>query len=87
VAVETDCRYKDRFVKYAVLTAVIMKSIIVRDVTPCSLVDVYTRFRGTNYLHLHGQIVSQAIHKQEGSCIQGELCVQKTQTRLLLCPQ
>jgi hypothetical protein len=76
VAVDTNWRYKDRIIRYKVLTAVIMKSIIIRDVTQCSLVEVYGRFGGTNYHHLHAKIVSQAIHKQEGSNIQSELCEQ-----------
>jgi hypothetical protein len=39
---------------FEVLTAVIMESAIFRDVAPCSLVGVYRRFRGINWLHLQG---------------------------------
>jgi hypothetical protein len=40
--------------KFAVLMAVPVKSTIFSDVTPCNLVEVYQRFRGTHYLHLQG---------------------------------
>jgi hypothetical protein len=43
-----------------VLTAVTMKSIAVFwDVTPCSPVGVYQRFRGMCYVQLQGRRVSQ----------------------------
>jgi hypothetical protein len=38
-----------------VLTAVIMKSTIFWDITPCSPLSVNRRFAGTYRLHLHGQ--------------------------------
>jgi hypothetical protein len=77
VAVDTNWRYKDRILRYEVHKTVNMERIIIRDVTPCSLVEVYGRFGGTKYHHLRGQIVSQAIHKQERSSIQSDLCVLK----------
>jgi hypothetical protein len=43
---------KKSYVKSEVLIAVNIKSIIFWDVTPCSLLEVYRRFRGTYYLHL-----------------------------------
>lgn len=38
-------------VRFEAVTAMTMK-IIYRDVTPCSLVDICKRFRGTKCLHL-----------------------------------
>jgi hypothetical protein len=72
VALDTDWRYthKNRITTYVVFTAVIMESIIIiRDVTPCSLVEVYGRFGGTNCHHLHGQIfrVKQTTSKKESA--------------------
>jgi hypothetical protein len=43
------------FVGFVVLTAVIMKSAIFWDITPCSPLKVNRRFRGTCRLHLQGR--------------------------------
>jgi hypothetical protein len=66
VTADSSWRYRDRIIIIVVLTSLIMNSTIIRDVTPCNLVDI-KRFGGTNYLNLHGQRFSQAIHKQEAS--------------------
>jgi hypothetical protein len=47
-------------VGFEVLTAVVMKSSIVWDITPCSPLKVNRRFGGTCCLHLHGRRISQA---------------------------
>jgi hypothetical protein len=41
-------------VEFEVLTAASMKVAIFWVVAPCSLVNVYRRFRGTCYLHQQG---------------------------------
>jgi hypothetical protein len=41
-------------VRFQVLTAASMKMTVFWDVAPCSLVDVYRRFRGTYCLHHQG---------------------------------
>jgi hypothetical protein len=43
------------FVGFEVFTAVVMKSIIFWDMTPCSLLSVNRRFGGTYRLHLQGR--------------------------------
>jgi hypothetical protein len=45
-----------------------MKSMIMWDVTPCSLIDVYGRFKGTSCLHLHGRISSETSSKHFVCC-------------------
>jgi hypothetical protein len=42
------------FVRFQVLTAASMKVTVFWDVTPCSLVEVYRRFRGACCLHHQG---------------------------------
>jgi hypothetical protein len=42
-------------VEFEVFTAVVMKSIIFWDVTPCSLLSCNRRFGGTYRLHIHGR--------------------------------
>jgi hypothetical protein len=41
------------YLGFGVLTAVVMKSLIFWDTTPCSPLKVHRRFGGTYYLHLH----------------------------------
>jgi hypothetical protein len=43
-------------VGFDVLTAVVMKSTIFWDITPCSLLSVNRRFGGTYSLHLQGAL-------------------------------
>jgi hypothetical protein len=51
-----------RLVEFEVFTAVVMKSIIFWDMTPCSPLSSTGRFGGTYRLHLQGQrIVQQTI--------------------------
>jgi hypothetical protein len=38
-----------------------MKSIVLLNVTPCNLVEIYVRFGRTYYLHLQGRRVGRAI--------------------------
>jgi hypothetical protein len=40
-------------VRFQVLTAASMKIIVFWDVAPCSLIEVYQRFRGTYCIHHH----------------------------------
>jgi hypothetical protein len=42
-----------------------MKSSVLWDMTPCSLLEVNQSFRGTCYLHLQGCRVSQARNQHE----------------------
>jgi hypothetical protein len=51
---------------FELLTAVAMKSIILWDVTPCSLVEVYMHLRGIYCFHLQCRAVSLANIQQEG---------------------
>jgi hypothetical protein len=43
------------YVGFKVLTVVVMKSTILWDITPCSLLSVNRRFRGIYRLHLQGR--------------------------------
>jgi hypothetical protein len=43
------------YVGFEVFTAVVMKSIIFWDMTPCSLLSCNRRFEGTYRLHLQGR--------------------------------
>jgi hypothetical protein len=66
------------FVGFEVLTAVVMKSTIFWDITPCSPLKFNRRFGGTYRLHLQGRRISQAINQRESkwqveSQIQGVL--------------
>jgi hypothetical protein len=47
-------RSTERFVRLEVLTAASTKMAVLRVVQPCSLVEVYRRFRGACYLHHQG---------------------------------
>jgi hypothetical protein len=46
--------YKEEDVGFEVLTAVSTKMAVFWVVAPCSLVEVYQRFRGTCFLHRRG---------------------------------
>jgi hypothetical protein len=50
-------------VKFHVLTAASMKIAVFWDVAPCSLVQVYRRFRGVYYLHHQGDKTSLFTHR------------------------
>jgi hypothetical protein len=52
-------------VTFEVLTAVVMKSTIFWDITPCSTMSVDRRFGGTYRLHLQGQKISWARNQRE----------------------
>jgi hypothetical protein len=52
-------------VEFEVFTAVVMRSIIFRDVTPCSLLRCNRRFGGTYRLHLQGR---RKNFQQEPAC-------------------
>jgi hypothetical protein len=45
-----------KFVGSEVLTAVVMKSTVFWDITPCSLLKANRSFEGTCSLHLQGQL-------------------------------
>jgi hypothetical protein len=62
-----------------VLTAVVMKSSIFWDVTPCSLLEVNRRFGGTCRLRLQCRRISQA-KSQRGSRWQAEPTLKKKAT-------
>jgi hypothetical protein len=71
-------------VGFEVFTAVVMKSIIFWDVTPCSLLRFNRRFRGTYRLHLQGrrkdfQQVSRCLMKFFSSILNTEaICSSET---------
>jgi hypothetical protein len=52
-------------VEFEVLTAVVMKSYIFWDTTPCSLLKVHRRFGRTCSLHLQGRRISRARNQRE----------------------
>jgi hypothetical protein len=54
---------------FEILTAVVMKSTLLWDTTPCSPMKVNRRFGGTCRLHLQGRIVSQT-RNQRATCLQ-----------------
>jgi hypothetical protein len=54
-------------VGFEVLTAVVIKSTIFRDITPCSPLRVNQRFAGTYRLHLQGRKRGRARYQRE-SC-------------------
>jgi hypothetical protein len=53
------------FVGFQVLTAVVMKSTMFRNITPCSPLEVNRRFGRTYRLHLQGRRISQARNQRE----------------------
>jgi hypothetical protein len=46
---------ESKYIPFKVFTAVVMKSTIFWDITPCSLLSVNRRFGGTYRLHLQGR--------------------------------
>jgi hypothetical protein len=52
-------------VGFEVLTAVVMKSPIFWDITPCSPLQLNRRFEGTCRLHLQGRKISQGRNQYE----------------------
>ena len=42
---------------FEVLMLVITNNTVFQDVTPCRLVEIYERFRGTSYLHILGILI------------------------------
>jgi hypothetical protein len=54
-----------KYVGFEVLTAVVMKSTIFWDTTPCSPLNVNRRFGGTYRLHLQGRKISSARNQRE----------------------
>jgi dolichol kinase len=69
----TSCTFKFRscpyFVGFEVLTAVVMKSAIFWDITPCSPLKVNRRFGGTCLLHLQGRRISRARNERESRAL------------------
>jgi hypothetical protein len=59
---------------FEVITAVVMKSTIFCDITPCSPLKVNRRFGGTYRLHLQGKRISRARNQRENRW-QAELSV------------
>jgi hypothetical protein len=55
----------ERSVGFEVLTAVVMKSSIFRDIMPCSPLKVSRRFEGTRHHHLQGKIIILARNQRE----------------------
>jgi hypothetical protein len=55
-------------VEIQVLVAVVMKSSIFWDITPCRLLKVNGRFGGTCRLHLQGRRISKARNQRETGC-------------------
>jgi hypothetical protein len=56
---------KPKVVGFEVLTAVVTKSTIFWDITPCSSLTVNRRFEGTHRLHLHGWKISREKNQRE----------------------
>jgi hypothetical protein len=54
------CNSRCFFAGFEVLTAVVMKSSLFWDITPCCPLEVNRRFRGTCRLHLQGLRIIQA---------------------------
>jgi hypothetical protein len=61
------------YVGSEVLTAVVMKSAIFWDITPCSPLKVSRRFGRTYRLHFQGQRISRARNQRESRCHAGFL--------------
>jgi hypothetical protein len=70
----TNKELQKAFVGCEILTAVVMKSSIFWDITPCSPLKVNWRFGGTCRLHLQGQRISKARNKRE-RWWQAKLCL------------
>jgi hypothetical protein len=54
-----------QYVGFEVITAVVMKSSVFWDITPCGPLKVNRHFGGTFRLHLHGRRISQARNQHE----------------------
>jgi hypothetical protein len=54
-------------VGFEVFTAVVMKSVIFWDMTPCSPLSCTRRFGGTYCLHLQGRRIVQQTSEQAGT--------------------
>jgi hypothetical protein len=67
---------------FEVLTAVVMKSTIFWDITPCSPLKVNRRLGGTYRLHLQGRKISRARNQRE-SRWQAEVNFQRTTRRYI----
>jgi hypothetical protein len=63
---------------FEVLTAVVMKSSVFRDVIPCSSLKVNRHFRGTCRLHLQGERICQARNRCEAGSKQNILNLRNT---------
>jgi hypothetical protein len=57
---------KDDFVRFEIFTAVVMRSIIFWDMTPCSLLSCNRSFGGTYRLHLQGRRNNFSKNQQAG---------------------
>jgi hypothetical protein len=55
IVLETLMKQNIGHVGFEVLTAVVMKSTVFWDITPCSPLKANRRFGGTYRLHLHGR--------------------------------
>jgi hypothetical protein len=64
----------NKYVTFEVLTAVVMKSIIFWDITPCNPLKVNRSFGETYRLHLQGLKISR-VRNQRKSRGQAELCL------------
>jgi hypothetical protein len=62
---EPDEEQRQNYVGFEVLTAVVMKSTIFWDITPCISMKVNRRFGGTYRLHLQGRRISKARNQSE----------------------
>jgi hypothetical protein len=70
-------------VGFEVLTAVVMKSTVFCDITPCSLLSVNRRFGGTSRLHLQGRKISRARNRHESDSKQSRACPRQASFLLL----
>jgi hypothetical protein len=61
-------RKSQTFLGVEVLTAVVLKSTVVWDVTQCSLLKINSGFEGTYRLHLQGRRISGARNRRENRC-------------------
>jgi hypothetical protein len=56
---------KLHYVGFEVLAAVVMKTTIFCDITPCSPLEYNRRFKGTYRLHLQGRRISRTRNQHE----------------------
>jgi hypothetical protein len=64
--VDTTFRDQRSYFGFEVLTAVVMKTTLFWDITPCSSFKFNRRFGGTYRLHLQGRRISRARNQHEG---------------------